>query len=148
MNGLARKPRRSDIADRLHKIPDRIRKRRELLVRRRSPAELAFIKIIGAERFLLEPDARCSKTAWPGVRVYQQYPIGGFYADFAIRKLRQVFEIDGKQHQLPRAVEYDTTRDGVIRRRGWNVTRIPAKAVFTQPEAVRGIFENRIGRQT
>jgi very-short-patch-repair endonuclease len=37
------------------------------------------------------------------------------------------FEIDGKQHLLPQAIEHDRKRDAYLRKQGWTVMRLSAK---------------------
>lgn len=54
----------------------------------------------------------------------REYKISGFFGDFAFMKERVILEIDGKQHKLAKAIEYDKIRDAVISSKRWKVVRI------------------------
>lgn len=67
--------------------------------------------------------------------VKREYPIKGFYADFAIPRRKVVFEVDGKEfHQ---DVVREWARDQAIIRAGWHLLHIPAERLWQHPKQVR-----------
>lgn len=54
--------------------------------------------------------------------IFPQYPIGPYWADFAIPKHKLVIELDGYQYHKDRK-EHDQRRDEYMKRRGWKVMR-------------------------
>lgn len=49
--------------------------------------------------------------------------IGRFFGDFVFESKKIVIEIDGGQHDLPEAIDYDKKRDEYIRSQGYEVYR-------------------------
>lgn len=64
-----------------------------------------------------------------GLRMFYQYPIGKYFADFANPKYRIVIEVDGKKWHTD--VKSDELRQKEIENRGWKVYRI--KGRYTYP---------------
>lgn len=56
------------------------------------------------------------------VVVYPQYPVEGFFVDFANPKAKVVIECDGKEFHLDKAK--DAARDKKLTAAGWHVYRI------------------------
>lgn len=69
------------------------------------------------------------------LRVRRQEPIGPFIADFAIRRLRIVIEVDGWGHTLPQGGS-DAARDRWFEERGWLVLRFTDTEVAASLDAV------------
>lgn len=61
-------------------------------------------------------------------KIYPQYPIGPFWADFALPDYRLVIELDGYQYHKDRK-EQDHQRDLYMEKRGWTVMRFTYKDV-------------------
>ena len=53
----------------------------------------------------------------------RQKPIENFIVDFACRKAKLVIELDGRQHQMPDAKNYDQLRTKELNRLGMHVMR-------------------------
>lgn len=62
--------------------------------------------------------------------VCEEYRIGRYRVDFAWLSTRKIIEIDGRQHDLPNAVEYDRIRDAFIQSEGWTILRIKWMEMF------------------
>lgn len=60
-----------------------------------------------------------------GAVMYPQYPIAGFFADFANPVAKVVVECDGAQFHLDKAK--DEARDAELSRRGWVVYRLTGR---------------------
>jgi very-short-patch-repair endonuclease len=76
--------------------------------------------LTNAER-LLWRSLRQFKQA--GVHFRKQVPIGQYIADFACHRAKIVVELDGSQHGLDKAVEYDAERSAFLESRGYRVLR-------------------------
>jgi very-short-patch-repair endonuclease len=92
------------------KLP-RTMSRREGLVKRATPSEL---KLKAALELLCEGR---------GVLWEFQKPIGPFFADFAVHRLRIVIEIDGGYHNTDYQKAYDQRRTAFLEKEGWSVVR-------------------------
>jgi very-short-patch-repair endonuclease len=71
-----------------------------------------------------------------GTRWLRQYPTHGYILDFYCAKARLVVELDGSQHLLPDAVEYDKARTEYVNARGWQEIRFANKEVTGDIESV------------
>lgn len=58
--------------------------------------------------------------------LYPQYPVGGFFVDFANPKAKVAIECDGEDFHKDK--EKDAKRDAKLRQLGWSVYRISGKA--------------------
>lgn len=89
-------------------------------VRRSSPAEVVLLTFMGMEGWT------------PLVHPY----IGGIEVDFVLEHegIKLVIEVDGSQHQ--EHLLEDASRDVMLRSRGYQVTRIPARDVLETPNVV------------
>jgi very-short-patch-repair endonuclease len=76
---------------------------------------------------------RCART---GATFRREHPIGSYRADFACLELGLVIELDGGQHMIEAAQQYDARRDGFMRRAGWTVMRIWTIWWFQNPDGV------------
>jgi very-short-patch-repair endonuclease len=71
-----------------------------------------------------------------GVRFRRQYAVGPYVADFYCPAVHLIVEIDGIAHDMGERPERDVTREEWLRSQGFEVMRIPAKAVLNDPDAV------------
>jgi very-short-patch-repair endonuclease len=71
-----------------------------------------------------------------GVHFRKQVPIGRYIADFACHRAKIVVELDGSQHGLGKAEEYDSERTMFLESRGYRVLRFWNDEVLVNPEAV------------
>lgn len=55
-------------------------------------------------------------------RIKPQYPIGSYWADFALPEYKLVIELDGRQYHKDRS-DHDRRRDAYMYRQGWKVMR-------------------------
>ena len=67
---------------------------------------------------------------WSDIRavdlvVYPQYPVAGFFVDFANPRAKVAIECDGEAYHHDK--EKDATRDATLRACGWSVYRISGK---------------------
>jgi very-short-patch-repair endonuclease len=71
-----------------------------------------------------------------GVKFRRQHPVGRYFLDFYVAKLRLAIEIDGLAHELGDRPQRDQARDAFLRDAGIEVVRIPAAEVLQSPEDV------------
>ena len=65
-----------------------------------------------------------------GMKFRKQFPVRGYFADFACVEVRLLIEIDGIAHDMGENPERDVRRDDELTRSGWRVVRIGAKDVL------------------
>ncbi|MBH8599417.1 DUF559 domain-containing protein [Thermoactinomyces sp. CICC 10523] len=61
------------------------------------------------------------RTSYKG-KIIPQYPIGSYWADFALPDYKLVIELDGKKYHENRK-DHDRRRDAYTHRKGWKVMR-------------------------
>ncbi|WP_139179447.1 endonuclease domain-containing protein [Lihuaxuella thermophila] len=61
------------------------------------------------------------RSAYKG-KIIPQYPIGPYWADFALPDYKLVIELDGRKYHKDRT-EHDRRRDAYMHRLGWKVMR-------------------------
>lgn len=66
----------------------------------------------------------------------RQHPAGQFVLDFYCASLRLAVEVDGLAHDGAKAVSRDKRRSAWLRERGIATTRIPAREILQDIEAV------------
>ena len=71
-----------------------------------------------------------------GIKFRRQHVLHPFIVDFYASALKLVIEIDGPQHDDPRARWVDAQRDAELIALGYVVLRIPAYAVRTDAAAI------------
>ena len=76
-----------------------------------------------------------------GVQFTRQFPIGGFIADFACRRLRLAIELDGGQHSENAA---DAQRTRFIEAHGYRVIRFWNNEVLGNIEGVLEVLAQEI----
>lgn len=103
-----------------------------------SPAETAFLETMVAA-FDLKPEN--GLLSGNGLKLRMQVPVSCFRLDFLVDK-SLVVEVDGAAyHTSAEAVERDRHRDSVLRDRGFEVLRIPAKIPLYFPDEVVDLVE-------
>ena len=93
------------------------------LRREQTPAERKFWELLHPFRM-------------SGMHFRRQSPIGGFVVDFACKRARLIFEIDGDSHYLEGAAEHDAARTAYLSARGYRVVRFTNLDVLSNPEGV------------
>ena len=71
-----------------------------------------------------------------GHKFRRQHPAGIYVLDFFCTKARLAIEVDGRAHENPAVIAKDTARSRFLREQGVATTRIPAKLVLEDIEAV------------
>ena len=66
----------------------------------------------------------------------RQHPAGPYVLDFFCAKAKLAIEVDGKSHENPKARSHDASRSSFLHDRGIASTRIPAKLVLEDLDAV------------
>ena len=92
-----------------------------------SPAEAEVARLLGELGLWFRP----------------QYQVGRRRIDFLVVTpygRRYAVEVDGRQHRTSAAVRADAARDEHLRRKGFEVLRLPARDVFARGEAVRAVL--------
>lgn len=79
-----------------------------------------------------------------GVKIYKQFPMYGYIADFWCPKAKLVIEVDGSQHLQKKSIEYDAKRDAVMLKGGIKTVRYTAKSVFNNLPAVVALIKHEI----
>jgi very-short-patch-repair endonuclease len=64
-----------------------------------------------------------------GLKFRRQCPFGTYFADFACLSARLIVELDGEQHEEPKAVKYDRIRTMWLRDQKFRVLRFKNKEV-------------------
>ena len=83
-----------------------------------------------------------------GQKFRSQFPVGEITTDFACLSHRLIIEVDGEGHSRGEQPRRDVTRDLVLREKGFEVMRIPAREVLGNLDGVvRGIVArcNEVG---
>lgn len=68
-----------------------------------------------------------------GWKFVRQFPVAGFYADFACREAMLIIEVDGSQHADS---EHDKRRSAVLRAQGYDVLRFWNNDVLKEPDSI------------
>ncbi|MBX7496241.1 endonuclease domain-containing protein [Qipengyuania sp. 6B39] len=71
-----------------------------------------------------------------GLKFRRQHPAGPYILDFYCASLRLAIEVDGWVHDNPETIARDQWRSEFLRSQGIATTRIPAKAILEDVEAV------------
>ena len=71
-----------------------------------------------------------------GHKFRRQHPAGIYVLDFFCSRARLAIEVDGRAHDSPSVIERDAARSRFLRENGIATTRIPAKLVLEDIEAV------------
>lgn len=72
----------------------------------------------------------------------REYPLSGYYLDFALVKQKVDIEIDGAFHRdVIGQWEHDRKRDYHLTQKGWLVLRFSAKEVFNDPGRVKYVLK-------
>jgi very-short-patch-repair endonuclease len=71
-----------------------------------------------------------------GYKFRRQHPAGLYVLDFFCTKARLAIEVDGTAHDSERVIAKDAARSRFLREQGIATTRIPAKLVLEDIEAV------------
>ena len=71
-----------------------------------------------------------------GFKFRRQHPAGVYVLDFYCAQLRLAVEVDGWAHDSAETIAKDRNRSAFLRSQGIATTRIPAKAVLGNVEAV------------
>jgi very-short-patch-repair endonuclease len=64
-----------------------------------------------------------------GFVIHRQFPLRGYYLDFACLSRRLAIEVDGSQHNDDVHAEHDFIRDKILAREGFRVLRFPTSDV-------------------
>ena len=115
-------------------IPARPYRRRRSLAR----SEAQIIR----SRDLRRDETESEEIAWRLLRTFRfkgfkfrrQYPVGPYIVDFCCPQRRLIVELDGSVHAQPSQTRRDTSRDAVLKRMGYSVTRFPNGIVMEAPD--------------
>jgi very-short-patch-repair endonuclease len=80
-----------------------------------------------------------------GYHFYRQKPIGDYIVDFFCPRAKLVIEIDGSQHLIGEAVEYDRIREDFLSNRGLRVLRFNNREVLKNTEEVIERIGEKLG---
>jgi len=84
-----------------------------------------------------------------GFKFRRQHPAGQFILDFYCASIKLAVEIDGWAHDSAETIAKDRSRSSFLRSQGIATTRIPAKTVLDDKEAViLRLLEICLERQT
>ena len=65
----------------------------------------------------------------------RQHPIDPYVADFCCVEASLIVEVDGAVHDAPDQLRHDAARDGFLRASGFDVVRLSAADVMSDPDA-------------
>lgn len=122
---------------------ERARQHREeqLEKAKKNPYECAFNGCLRDLGFL---EGEGKDYVWQDLMMY---PGGYAIPDFHFRKLRHIFEVDGKNHNDPDQFRHDVGRDAYCRSQGIKVTRITNQIALHRPDLCRSIVLAELGHQ-
>ena len=87
-----------------------------------------------------------------GVPFYRQKPLAGYIVDFYCAAAMLVIELDGSQHDMPDAQQYDAVRTQTLEAMGLRVLRFDNRQVLQELAAVIGVIfaeaEARLGQRS
>jgi type I restriction enzyme R subunit len=97
---------------------------------------------IAKARELRRNETESEKVAWRllralrfnGFKSRRQHAVGQYVVDFCFPQRRLIVELDGSVHAQPSQSKRDASRDAVLKRRGYTVTRFPNGMVLEAPE--------------
>lgn len=97
-----------------------------------DPYEVDWLKVFTPIEYALWQDIRQE-----GLVMYPQYPVAGFFVDFANPRARVAIECDGAAYHTDAAK--DSARDTKLRSFGWSVYRITGRdcKTDTDPETMQ-----------
>jgi len=76
-----------------------------------------------------------------GLKFRRQYPIGGYFADFACVSARLIVEVDGPSHRDDAQATRDHLRTLDLEAAGWTVLRFTNEQVLGEIHAVKAAIE-------
>lgn len=83
-----------------------------------------------------------------GVKFRRQQPIGDYIVDFASPSAKIIIELDGGQHNEPKALSQDKIRDEYLMQQGFTVIRIWNNEVYNNIEGVVNYIRNIVNDPT
>lgn len=93
--------------------------------KRRSNPELLFKQLLQ------------KNNLYEKFKIKEQFPINGYFLDFAFLNIKCDIEIDGAQHiRTKKAIEHDVLRDKIMLDDGWIVYRIAVKELQLNTQKV------------
>lgn len=97
-----------------------------------KPSRAATVKLALTKKpGLGETELEYGIASW-GMPYERQAMIGPYYADFLIKPIKLVIEVDGPEHSRDK----DATRDEFMRRMGYRVARVPSQRASANPKGV------------
>ncbi len=79
------------------------------------------------------------------VQFKRQYPIGKYFVDFYCYRAKLIIELDGSQHFVPEAMEYDKDRTLYLSSQGFYVFRVSNLDVNQNFRAVCAQIDHIVG---
>lgn len=73
-----------------------------------------------------------------GLAFRRQSPLGAYIIDFECRKAKLCVEVDGAQHNMTDALEYDAERTAWLNKQGYEVLRFSNDDVLRRTDDVVG----------
>jgi very-short-patch-repair endonuclease len=86
-----------------------------------------------AERLLWE---RLRKRQVDNYYFRRQHPLSNYIADFYCHSQKLIIEVDGNIHNSPEAIEYDKSREYVLKEFGYTIIRINNSEIFEDIDSV------------
>ena len=77
-----------------------------------------------------------------GLAFRRQSPLGAYIVDFECRKARLCIEVDGGQHSMTEALQYDAERTAWLNKQGYEVLRFSNQDVLRKTDEVVGLILN------
>lgn len=71
-----------------------------------------------------------------GQKIYRQFSIGNYIADFCYPRAKLIIEVDGDIHDNPDVKEYDKERTGFLEAVNYKVVRFTNRQILEDPESV------------
>lgn len=103
-------------------------------------ASPAIEKARAMRKALSPPEARLwaqlKKLRSEGYMIRRQYPVAGYFMDFACISKRLCIEVDGAHHGFPDQIRHDRRRDAVLAAEGYLTIRLDPKAIRDDVAAV------------
>jgi len=83
-----------------------------------------------------------------GLKFRRQVPIGPYILDFYCAELELAIELDGRQHDQPDMIDYDSVRSAYLQQRGIYALRIPNEVLIRDPQMVGEMIRWAVAQKT
>ncbi|MBQ2796768.1 MAG: DUF559 domain-containing protein [Tidjanibacter sp.] len=111
-----------------------LRARRRKLRRQSTPEEIALWKLIKGRQL-------------GGFQWRRQFSVGPYIIDFYCPQAKLGVELDGRQHEMEEALQYDAARERYLASYGIEILRIENRAIWNCSDMVIATIEEKLNNR-